>query len=72
MLAVRCLLLTALLAAPRAAAGPGDCPVLGKGFARTWRAAPAGGRGKPLWPPQTGGSWREGRRGGGSPFPWLA
>lgn len=31
MLAVRCLLLTALLAAPGAAAGPGDCPVLERG-----------------------------------------
>lgn len=72
MLAVRCALLTALLAAPGAAVGSAPCPVLGKGFARTWRAAPAGGWGKPLWPPQTGDSWREGRRGGGYLFPWLA
>lgn len=46
MLAVRCALLTALLAAPGAALVPGVCPALGKGLARTWWAEPTGGWGK--------------------------
>lgn len=74
MLAVRCALLTALLAAPGAALVPGVCPALGKGLARTWWAEPTGGWGKPLWPPQMGlvSGLREGRRGEGSRLPWLA
>lgn len=45
MLALRCALLTALLAAPGAALAPGGCPAPGKSFARTWRVGGAG-RGK--------------------------
>lgn len=73
MLAVRCALLTALLAAPGAALAPGGCPTPGKGFSSTWRAEPAGRWWKPLWPPQTGaGVGGGGRRGAGFLFPRLA
>lgn len=43
MLAVRCALLTALLATPGTALAPGGCPALGKGSGRIWRAGAAGG-----------------------------
>lgn len=45
MLAVRCALLAALLAAPGAAQAPRGCPRLGKSFARTCGAGPPGRRG---------------------------
>lgn len=43
MLALRCALLTALLAAPGAALAPWGCPAPGKGTGRTWRAGEGGG-----------------------------
>lgn len=74
MLAVRCALLAALLAAPGAAAAPGRCSAPGKGSRAPGvlgQLADGGNRcGHRRW-----GWWgdgrREGRRGDGGPFLWL-